>query len=976
MPRGAWASDLYVAAEAFVDRCLRDGTSLIDPGRSAWSGSAPDDFYERFVLNEEPGEGRFIEKLLGQLEGAPAETTLLAADIVYLYYLPIHEMTQATRRKNVEQILALGNGLPKLEPMLEQALTTGLARYGQAKTQPWRPVRFLAEFARSWSRVGGDEREHLLGDPWAFKEYLGELSNESPLEICALEHLVFPDTFEPIISMDIKGRISRTFADVAGVATEQDVDRKLVLIRSALVPVLGSSFQFWNPDVESVWRGERTDRAWAFAELALKFRGLPRFAEAEIDYKLELAGRLAAARQAVLSNEGDWLSRLRRAFASPNNITNWRHHDALLKWCEAHPDEARTALASLWSTESAQDADVETFLSTVLNQVSDSPGDRANIAGYLLGAWDPQDWVNYKATRSDRALRLCGIDPAETQDVPERIARFAAFIDELRIRIVAIGGSPPTRLEAQGMAWFVVGGELPDEWSQPERDALTAFRSAGSPMSPPPSSRLDHLTAWFLRGYAFPDGSRVEAMWLAEDFVGVGWFDAGPIDAGETLGEIDQRVRTAFPDDPPGRWRTSARCLHSFLSAMKVGDLVVATRGSSVFVGRVAGEPSWHPNEYPLTWVSRRRTVEWLNREHPAVLEELSPALRGSLRVPLTVSKIGVPEEVAALVGLTEKPERAAVSLAPVTGDVAAKVFFDVAPLQEIVELLSEKKQLVFFGPPGTGKTLVAQRLAEHLTAAGGDWRLTQFHPSYSYEDFIEGYRPTTSTEGNVSYELREGPLRRIAADARADPTNPYVLIVDEINRGNIPKIFGELLFLLEYRDTPITLQYSEEQFDLPSNLFLIGTMNTADRSIALVDAALRRRFFFVPFLPREVPVSGVLRRWLESKERHGRPALLLDVLNEKIAKDEIAIGPSYLMTGDGSDDSLRRIWRHAIMPLLEEHYYGTKHDIEKEFGLDACLAAIAETSESHESAATADTPAVLPAVQVDVAGGGAGEPE
>ena len=209
--------------------------------------------------------------------------------------------------------------------------------------------------------------------------------------------------------------------------------------------------------------------------------------------------------------------------------------------------------------------------------------------------------------------------------------------------------------------------------------------------------------------------------------------------------------------------------------------------------------------------------------------------------------------------------------------------------------------------------------------------------------------------------------MRRIVENALGDPDNPYVLIVDEINRGNIPKIFGELLFLLEYRDEPIAMQYSEEPFSLPPNLFLVGTMNTADRSIALVDAALRRRFYFVPFLPREAPVKDVLRRWLAANGSDDRPARLLDRLNEKIAKDEVSIGPSYLMTGDGSEASLRVVWRYAIMPLLEEHYYGTKHEVEKEFGLDACLAAIAEALSPASIAETAVTP-------VETSGDGQGE--
>jgi 5-methylcytosine-specific restriction protein B len=204
-------------------------------------------------------------------------------------------------------------------------------------------------------------------------------------------------------------------------------------------------------------------------------------------------------------------------------------------------------------------------------------------------------------------------------------------------------------------------------------------------------------------------------------------------------------------------------------------------------------------------------------------------------------------------------------------------------------------------------------------------------------------------------FALQPGPLKLMAAEAAKaeNQGKPYVLIIDELNRANLAKVFGELYFLLEYREETVRLQYRPtEPFSLPDNMFIIGTMNTADRSIALVDAALRRRFFFVPFLPREEPVSRVLRRWLESKERHHRPALFLDALNQKLAKDEISIGPSYLMTGDGSDESLRRIWRYSIMPLLEEHYYGTKHDAEKEFGFDACRVAIDGVVEVIDEAA------------------------
>jgi 5-methylcytosine-specific restriction protein B len=270
-------------------------------------------------------------------------------------------------------------------------------------------------------------------------------------------------------------------------------------------------------------------------------------------------------------------------------------------------------------------------------------------------------------------------------------------------------------------------------------------------------------------------------------------------------------------------------------------------------------------------------------------------------------------------------------------------VFLTRQWLDEVLALLREKRQVIFYGPPGTGKTYIAQALAAHVVESGGNSELVQFHPSYAYEDFFEGYRPTGSGEsGGMAFELRPGPLRRLATDAEADPSRPYLLIVDEINRGNLAKVFGELYFLLEYRDRGIALQYSPvAEFRLPRNLFIVGTMNTADRSIALVDSALRRRFYFVPFSPTEPPFDQVLPGWLAKHELEAEPAHLLAELNRALAAepgigDEFAIGPSYLMTGDGTPPRLDHVWRYAILPLLEERFFGVKSraEVECQFGL------------------------------------------
>jgi 5-methylcytosine-specific restriction enzyme B len=254
--------------------------------------------------------------------------------------------------------------------------------------------------------------------------------------------------------------------------------------------------------------------------------------------------------------------------------------------------------------------------------------------------------------------------------------------------------------------------------------------------------------------------------------------------------------------------------------------------------------------------------------------------------------------------------------------DLAGELYLDESFLHRIVQLLEEKKQVVFQGPPGTGKTYVARALAEWFTGTPDRVRLVQFHPTYSYEDFVEGFRPRVDGTG---FRLVAGPLLQLAERARADRNNQYVLIIDELNRGNVARVFGELYFLLEYRDQPTQLLYREESFKLPPNLFFIATMNTADRSIALLDSALRRRFYFVDFEPDSGPVAAVLRRHLKAHHQaYEWIADAVDLANRRIADPAAAIGPSYFLRKQQIDDAwLELIWEHAVLPTLKEHFHG-----------------------------------------------------
>ncbi len=256
--------------------------------------------------------------------------------------------------------------------------------------------------------------------------------------------------------------------------------------------------------------------------------------------------------------------------------------------------------------------------------------------------------------------------------------------------------------------------------------------------------------------------------------------------------------------------------------------------------------------------------------------------------------------------------------------ELCTETFTDRAFWENAEALLKDKGQVVFYGPPGTGKTFVAKCFARYVAGSPDRVETVQFHPSYSYEDFIEGIRPQTTDNGTLSYEVRPGIFKNLCKTAAHDPDHPYVLIIDEINRGQLPRIFGELLYLLEYRNEYVRLQYSGEQFRIPPNLYIIGTMNTADRSIALVDHALRRRFHFIPMEAS----PDILRSYLRAKGLNDMlwVADLLSNLNRQLAADGISwhlhIGHSHFMKDDLDRDSARMIWEYSIRPTLEEYFY------------------------------------------------------
>ena len=250
---------------------------------------------------------------------------------------------------------------------------------------------------------------------------------------------------------------------------------------------------------------------------------------------------------------------------------------------------------------------------------------------------------------------------------------------------------------------------------------------------------------------------------------------------------------------------------------------------------------------------------------------------------------------------------------------------FDVRTLSMWRDAIERKGQAVLYGPPGTGKTYMARALARVLIGGGnGFWELVQFHPAYAYEDFMQGIRPRSNSEGGLEFAMVPGRFLDFCTEAQGR-SDTCVLIVDEINRANLSRVFGELMYLLEYRDSTVPLA-GGGMFRIPENVRIIGTMNTADRSIALVDHALRRRFAFLALRPRD----EVLRRFHESTGQ-SVDALIekLAELNEAIDDENYHVGITFFMDPD-LDTHLEAIWRMEIEPYLEEYFFDDSTTVDR----------------------------------------------
>lgn len=403
------------------------------------------------------------------------------------------------------------------------------------------------------------------------------------------------------------------------------------------------------------------------------------------------------------------------------------------------------------------------------------------------------------------------------------------------------------------------------------------------------------------------------------------WGEIGDLREFSSKEEMKARMKERL--DPTLSYKNAAHATWQFVNEMKPGDVVFVKKGLHSIVGRGIVASDYEYDEDRDDAYKHIRKVNWTHNgvwEHPgqAVMKTLTDITAYPDYVKKLCSYFADEDQDDEEIPSTPLPVYT-------KEDFLQEVYIDEGQYEKLAGLLRRKRNLILQGAPGVGKTYAAQRLAYSLMGVKDKSRvmMVQFHQNYGYEDFVMGFRPDPDGTG---FKLREGPFYKFCKAAEIDNDNDYFFIIDEINRGNLSKIFGELFMMIEKdkRGNKLQLLYADEMFSIPENIYIIGTMNTADRSLALIDYALRRRFAFFEMRPAFENEQFKLSIEEKHNDKLNNLIRMVERLNGAISEDAalgrgFCIGHSYFCITENVDDSwLYSVVEYELVPLLQEYWF------------------------------------------------------
>ncbi len=574
----------------------------------------------------------------------------------------------------------------------------------------------------------------------------------------------------------------------------------------------------------------------------------------------------------------------------------------------------------------------------LLRWTTESPKDRGAL---LADPWAFSAWLDDVDGASKRQLPhvLCFLlfpdsfeRIASSRHKKGIVAAFAAHLPDLQDARY----SSRTELDRSVLrVREAMTGKYGEDLDFYEEELADAWRPAKRARAP---KKVKEDSAWLADRFADQrvwvlaagEGGRLWGDFKKEGIAAIGWDSLGDLSDYRTRDEIAAAITRESGKPNP---TNDSLAVWDFIHVMRPGDTVLARRGSDHLMahGVVTGPYLYDEDRAEY---SHTRTVDWTPVNDWRCPPDQKPAIK--TLTDFTKYPSWVRDAFRWLEGNEGQPDVVAEDSYTLE-DALAGLFLTKVQLQEILDALAQRKNLILEGPPGVGKTFIARRLAWALIGkkAGQNIEFVQFHQSYAYEDFIQGFRPTA--EGG--FELRDGVFHRFCRRA-ASSDEPHVFIIDEINRGNLSRIFGELMLLIEAdkrgpeHAIPLTYAPDGEQFFVPDNVHVLGMMNTADRSLAMVDYALRRRFAFITLKPAYGSESFT-QFLLDAGVEEGVVRLIdqrFRSLNQSIREDVQNLGPGFevghsYFVPSGSETSLDEQWyrsivRTQVLPLLREYWF------------------------------------------------------